>query len=42
MTKTSLRWLDWAREIQALAQLNGLLYPYLLKVGIRLRIPGRG
>jgi membrane-bound lytic murein transglycosylase D len=32
----------YGTSVQALAQLNGLRYPYVLKVGIRLRIPGRG
>ena len=32
----------YGTSVQAIAQLNGLQYPYLIKVGIRLRIPGRG
>jgi membrane-bound lytic murein transglycosylase D len=32
----------YGTSVQAIARLNGLQYPYLLKVGIRLRIPGRG
>jgi len=32
----------YGTSVEALARLNGLRYPYLLRVGSRLRIPGRG